>query len=650
MPSPPSGPTQGLTLSAADLQFLHASFLKRPAMLESLDSVLERAIVEGKLAVVELLFEIGLVPKAVDGEGQSWLHFSVLEATEKKAATTQLLLDRGVDINAGNTAGRTALSLAAQLGDSAIVSLLLEKGALVTTDKEGNNPLHQMSTGRTDGHLECVNHLIQAKCSVNNANEGDGRTLLHMAADEGNEVMCRALIEQHGANVLELDPDGNMAIHWVCGPTSVQFTEGHEEVVTLLLTKHPSLVSTTGEKKKTPLHFACDEGHISAVKLLLEHKGDPKELDDDGMTCLHWAAAPSSDQGVTESTLAIVEHLISNKCDVDIRDFEEKTPLYWAASKGHNDVMEIFVKHKADLNARDSKDTTALHAASAHNAEGQATTVKSLIEHRANIEQKDSRLRTALHFAVEFGTLDTATMLLELKAPLEATALRPRGDDGGWTPLHFACVRATSDVEGGDSKQMVVLLLARKANIEAKTTLGNQPLHLAAEQGLPSTVTHLLEHGADVNAIDDSGCTVLHWACAPGAIGATPGHIDSIMSLLFFKANLETRDTGRGRTPLLFAADEGYSDVCRVLLEQKADVTATDSDGFTALHWACAPNVTEQGGDEDHLGTIKILLDHRADIEAQGTDGKTPLQYAQEEGHTAVLKLLETNTPAVNAG
>src|SRR2546428_711052 len=48
-------------------------------------------------------------------------------------------------------------------------------------------------------------------------------------------------------------------------------------------------------------------------------------------------------------------------------------------------------------------------------------------------------------------------------------------DNRGWTPLHWAAERGHS--------QLVELLLANKADINARTNRGDTPLHLASEKG-----------------------------------------------------------------------------------------------------------------------------------------------------------------------
>lgn len=87
-----------------------------------------------------------------------------------------------------------------------------------------------------------------------------------------------------------------------------------------------------------------------------------------------------------------------------------------------------------------------------------------------------------------------------------------------------------------------------------------------------------------------------------------------------------------GVTPLMIAAQKGYSRVARILLENGAKVSVTADRDFTALHCCC------QGG---HLEVAKLLVEAGgSDLEARDRSSCTPLFVAATRGHWQIVRVL----------
>ena len=80
--------------------------------------------------------------------------------------------------------------------------------------------------------------------------------------------------------------------------------------------------------------------------------------------------------------------------------------------------------------------------------------------------------------------------------------------EAGSTPLHYAVIK--------DHPEIVALLLARGADVQATYRSGATALHLAADRGYRDIAALLLAHGADVNARDLSGAAPLDEAAEKG--------------------------------------------------------------------------------------------------------------------------------------
>jgi ankyrin repeat protein len=95
---------------------------------------------------------------------------------------------------------------------------------------------------------------------------------------------------------------------------------------------------------------------------------------------------------------------------VNQRDGQGRTPLYWAAIKGHKAMVQLLLKHRANANVKMVREGSILHGAVVNRDE---TTVQLLLEHRANVKTKDSNSCTTLHMAAESGKETIAQLLLE---------------------------------------------------------------------------------------------------------------------------------------------------------------------------------------------------------------------------------------------
>jgi hypothetical protein len=176
---------------------------------------------------------------------------------------------------------------------------------------------------------------------------------------------------------------------------------------------------------------------------------------------------------------------------------------------------------------------------------GKLEKAKALIKENPELVNSQSSYasQTPLHLAVEYGHKDVAELLLANKADVEAKAY------GGWTPL--------LDAVFGGHKDLVELLLAHKADVNVKDTAGRTPLHVAAENGYTEIAALLLAHKADVNAKNRDGLTPLHIAVALG-------YKDLVELLLTNHADINAKDD-TGRTPLSFAVLHNYKDLAELL-------------------------------------------------------------------------------------
>ena len=102
-----------------------------------------------------------------------------------------------------------------------------------------------------------------------------------------------------------------------------------------------------------------------------------------------------------------------------------------------------------------------------------------------------------------------------------------------------------------------------------------------------------------------------------------------------------------GWTPLMKAAEEGLVDIARLLLENKADMEATNKKGRTALSFAAAPSMNGTKPRATAVEVLRLLLTSGADAAKQDDRGMTARARAEKEKREDALAVFDVH--GVNA-
>ncbi|KAH8382604.1 hypothetical protein KR009_004375, partial [Drosophila setifemur] len=456
----------------------------------------------------------------------------------------------------------------------------------------------------------------------------EGCTSLMYACQRGDIVQVLAQIRAKPQLLRQRDRSHRNALHY-CAAQDVDQSQDLVAAASIAIAA-PELLESADEDGFTPLHLAVIQGNLAMVNLLLANKADVNAVDNEGHSVVHWAtvcgeveslravlaagasvakpdanggtplhyaaqmcgASHDSKQQVSSSassrlSLEILGILLSHpQSSVDVQDKDGRQPLLWAASAGSAKAVIALVKAGARVESSDKDGLTALHCAGSR---GHTECIDTLIGLcGAPTDLIDSNGCTALHYAVTLGHADATARLLDLEADPN------RQDRKGRTPAHCGCSKGQFET--------LKLLKERGANLWLRNAKGDLPLHEAAASGRRELLEWLLnQRPKQVNTTSNDGRSLLH-----------------------------------------IAAANDYTDMCKLLLDNGADVNAvyrnsrglvlTPLDGALQRgHRSTAKFLQANGGQPSNKVRLSSRRTGNPFHETNAADLVRPLKYVEKE-------------------
>ncbi|KAF7141413.1 hypothetical protein RHSIM_Rhsim06G0144500 [Rhododendron simsii] len=254
-----------------------------------------------------------------------------------------------------NSKGDTPLHIAARVGDSLLVTLLincdLREGALELENEERNTALHEALGHR---HQKVARILIDRNRSAWYSVNKEGKSVLYLAAEAGFVGLVKLLMEN---------------------PAGICRVEGRI-------------------KNKSPVHAAILGKHIDVLRILWEKDQSSFNLRcDEGRNALHFSASVGFLDGV--------KFLLSNFCAATYqRDLCGFFPIHIASSEGHVDIIQGILQH-----CPDSRELLTLqgqnifHVAVKSGNDKAVSSMLKLPELEKLLNEKDDEGNTPLHLA-----------------------------------------------------------------------------------------------------------------------------------------------------------------------------------------------------------------------------------------------------------
>jgi len=524
----------------------------------------------------------------------------------------------------------TAVWYAAHHGNVDILRMLLRLRANPNVkDVHEKTPL---IAAAENGHLLCVEHLLEYTRMNIDHQDKFGFTALQYACDNNTTHVARALIEA-GALPQQRSP---------LDQTTLLMTASHHgnlELATLLLQYDCSSVHVWDGGQRTALYYGCH--HPDMVALLLSHGSQPDCVDQTGKSPLMRAAETGCTEvlgllldrrlnvdaidmeGYTALTYACVfdkveaaRRLIHAGASPLVADRDDQTPLMLATHHGHAAVVELLLTCELDVGVdyRDCQGDTALAKACIR---GQSNLVAMLLQHGASSLAEDNTNVTPLMRACSDCNAEATQLLLDHDVSnVDARDMHMR------TALYFACAQDVPNLD------CVRLLLAKDANPALANKDGFTPMMLACNSGSAEVVEALADATKEplLDLQDMYGQTALSCACNAG---------DSlkVVEVLLRKGAKLTIACNQQRTPLMHASAQGSEDIVEALLRRAGPsyVDLVDWQHMTALYHAAL---------RGHLGVVTTLLQHGANARIFSDSRSSPLLLAAEQGATDIVEQL----------
>ena len=634
---------------------------------------------DGPGAVIKMILQLFPMMRAEDMRYSYLLQMSV---AINDYESTDLLLQRGVDVNTQGRYYGTALQCAARFGNSELVQRLLGLNARVNTLSGRYGTVLRAAVA--GGHEKIVGILLDRGADVNSRRSSNGSEkidsipILRLALKSSNLALVKSLIAA-GVNVDATDQP--IILSTACGLGNlavVQLFLDNKFNVTFIRTKSwprsrprfkpgdesdgesdndlddakfPAKIQLSEGERASALHVACATNHEDIVRVLLEYGADV--------------------QLEFEETLELwtpYEPEVNRKSERYI----SRTPLQIAAQAGHVSIVRLLINAGARIN-HCNPHGTALSIASRENELG---VVEELLKFGACLPNSSDfasvmteACQSYSHAIIE-ALLDGLPENMEERAYADTffAALRS-GDDSTLQLLLFSGVPipscTLSQACAAFSHESVLILLQHGAEVNADDGEGGRALQVASFSGQPAAVKLLLKHGADANSLTPKygsplqatleGVATLILGTPPEFSGFETEHDkiriadlhsrrhDSqvtlkeladcehiVQCLLEHGSKTDPMPRNFGN-PLHLASYIGSTSIVQQLLDRGADLNSVCNRFGTALLAALKG---------DSLDTVQLLLRKGIDVNHVSSNHSTALHYACYKKNTSMVHML----------
>lgn len=300
---------------------------------------------------------------------------------------------------------------------------------------------------------------------------------------------------------------------------------GDAEVLEALLPRAKGEGTLNDNLLRIGLQNAAKKGKAAAAKLLLQEGAPTDRTSDKGSPALFWAVTSPQTKGHHEITELLLSHDYPNcPADKEWKDAEGRPIFMAAAWRGHNEALKMLLDDGAKFNTRDIYDRTVLHnLAFDKKCRWDEETIRIILDRDINVDARDNKSRTALHWAAATGKPNLVTQLVT-RTNYRAANVNARTSRGK-TALHLACrvdIEHNDRVSDSPMPRIVGTLLSHGAHPGLMSDGNWTCLHNTAKRQFTEDIAHLILESDPtlINAKTTTGMTPLHVAAQFGNVHA----------------------------------------------------------------------------------------------------------------------------------